>query len=161
MKHWLFGAALICLGSIAPAAPYLRTPFNGGPTVAYTGIFIDPREPGKTTVGNEIALVTHDPKDGCLLPSIVCEQWVPVATGLSVNAGRVYWDIGPTVNVFPWMVAAMDSLGLETWFSPPDSSLSFAAGPKLGLNPITNGKFMPINRWDPRLLILTAVQLRW
>lgn len=152
---------LMALASGAQASPYLRSPLAGGPVVHYEGVFIDPREPGRTTVGTELALLTHDPKDGCLLPSLVCMQWAPVATGLSVTGGRVLWNIGPTVNVFPWMIAGLNLIGVDTSFAPPTSPLSFAVGPKLGLNPISEGRIQPFNNWDPRLLIMTAAQLRW
>ena len=155
--------ALLMLAAVSASAnPYFRTPFSGGPTVHYTGVFIDPRSPGQTSVGSEVALVTHDPKDGCLLPSIVCEQWAPIATGLSANGGRIYWDVGPTVNVFPWMVAAVGRLGVDTGaVAPAGAPVPFAFGPKLGLNPINDGKFQPFNAWQPRLLLMTALQLRW
>ena len=152
---------LVLLAVSASANPYFRTPLNGGPSVHYTGVFIDPREPGKTTVGTEVALVTHDPNDGCLFPSVVCEQWSPLATGISATGGRIYWDLGPTVNVFPWMIAGLEGIGIETSFKGPLSDGAFAFGPKLGLNPISEGRFQPVNNWSPRLLLMTALQLRW
>ncbi len=161
MKRLLFVLACLCACGGANASPYFRTPFSGGPTVHYEGVFIDPREPGRTTFGSEVALVTHDPKDGCLFPSIVCEQWSPIATGISATGGRIYWDVGPTVNVFPWMVGALQKVGISTSFLGAEDNGAFAFGPKLGLNPISEGKFQPLNNWDPRLLLMTALQLRW
>ncbi len=147
--------------AVSQASPYFRTPFSGGPTIHYEGVFIDPREPGKTTLGSEVALVTHDPNDGCLFPSIVCEQWSPIATGISTTGGKIYWDVGPTINVFPWMLNGLQAIGIPTTFKPADANGAFAFGPKLGLNPISDGKFQPLNNWDPRLLLMTALQLRW
>lgn len=152
---------MLLLAAPARANPYFRTPFSGGPTVHYEGAFIDPKDPGQTTLGSEVALVTHDPKDGCALPEIVCEQWSPIATGLSVNGGRVYWDIGPTVNVFPWMLNGLSAIGIPTSFKREDANGAFAFGPKLGLNPISDAKLQPFNQWQPRLLLMTALQLRW
>lgn len=161
MKKLLM-VVLLCSSTGAKASSYIRSPLWGGPTVHYAGVYIDPRDPGKTTVGSEVALLTHDPKDGCLLPGVVCEQWAPIATGLSVTGGRVYWDIGPTVNVFPWMVVLANKAGLNTSIvAPSDSKLSFAFGPKLGLNPVSDGQLQPFSQWGPKLLLMTAAQLRW
>lgn len=152
---------LLILAASAHASPYLRTPFTGGPTVHYEGVIIDPTAPGKTAAIFEVALITHDPKDGCLFPSIICEEWAPLANGLGINGGRVLWDLGPTVNVFPWMLTGLAKVGYSPSFWPAGSPVAFAFGPKLGLNPIDQGKFQPINKWDARLLLMTALEVRF
>lgn len=131
--------ALLLIASAAQATPYLR-PNAGFKDPAHpqliAGALLDPLSLDKTSGGSMLPVFTHSPKDGCLLPSIVCESWTPFAVGGSMNAGKVTLDIGPIANVLPWAQAGALSIvpakwdGLVKVLSPsPDQSVTFSAGP--------------------------------
>jgi hypothetical protein len=178
MKNLMIAAVLIFLGASVQAKQfgilpdnYLR-PIDLAHPVTSLGVYIDAKNLGRTTVGKSLALVTHDPKDGCLLPAIVCEQWAPIVTGLSVTGGRLFWDVGSGVNLAPMFKAGLlgffnevtpdDSLvGLKSALAPSQSPLTVAFGPNLGLNPVNGGVLQPFNKWDPRLVIFTGAQYKW
>jgi hypothetical protein len=91
---------LVLAATSARATPYFRPLDLASPHIV-AGAFIDPKDPGNSAAGSALALVTHSTTDGCLLPSIVCEDWTPLAVGFSVNGGRVLIGAGPSVNLAP------------------------------------------------------------
>lgn len=164
---------LLIVSFLIAAAPshaaYLRLIDLQAP-VKVAGVWIDPIRLGQTSVGSAVALVTHDPKDGCLLPSIVCEQWAPLTTGITYNGGRFYWNVGPAANVLPWMQAglraAANGTGLSDRYPGLGAALApapgiFSFGPQLNLNPISAGQLQPFNRWNARLVLFTGAEIRW
>lgn len=139
MKHWMLAAALICLGVTAKATPYFRpNPVFVDPAHPTTiaGALIDPVSLKESSGGALLPLFTHSPKDGCLLPNIVCESWAPAAVGGSINAGKITLDIGPVANVLPWFQTAALAVTPAKWdglikvLTPSTSSpVTFSAGP--------------------------------
>lgn len=170
--------ALVVLSGIsgsANAGPYFRLIDPNHP-YKIAGVFIDPRDTGETSVGTAVALVTHSVKDGgCLLPSLICEDWSPAVAGLSVNGGRVQFNMGPAVNLTPvaklglfrilTAVTKDDSLrDLKSTLSSqpiggPDVSTSF--GPALNFSPIEHGVITPVNSWHGRFVVFAGAALRF
>jgi hypothetical protein len=151
MKHWLI-AALICFGSLAHAAPYFR-PLDIRHPQPVAGALIDPRNLGQSEVASLLPLLTHSPKDGCLMPSIVCEDWTPLAVGASINAGQVTFAAGPLANVLPWMQRAGLAIVPERWTwarsvldygGDETDAVTFSAGPVWQYKQATNKGYFRI-----------------
>lgn len=131
------------------------------------GVFVDPIDAGNSSVGSEIALITHSPKDGCLFPTIVCEDWSPFTVGSSVNAGRYIFTIGPSINVTPLMKAGLlaalnkatdgaEGLKAALALSPETSSVTLSISPSMALRPIAHGVILPLNAWGQHLVIFVG-----
>lgn len=144
MKKLLAAAALVCFYSTAEAAPYFRSiiskdanghiAFNKPAPVL--GALIDPGHLGNSEAASLLPLITHSPKDGCLMPSIVCEDWTPLAVGVSANAGKFTLDVAPLANVLPWMQRGVLAVVPDKWagfrnlLAPStDAPVTFSAGP--------------------------------
>jgi hypothetical protein len=128
-------AAFLLLSSFASATPYFKLidPSHPQPVL---GALVDPVHLGNSSAASLLPLVTHSPKDGCLLPSIVCEDWTPVAVGGSMNAGKITFDVAPLANVIPWVQSAALSVVPARWvplvkvLTPStDQSVTFSCGP--------------------------------
>lgn len=174
MKHWIAVAALVCFCSSAQAGPYFRL-VNPDHVNKVAGAFIDPVSLGNTSVGTAVALVTHSTADGCLLPQVVCEDWSPALVGLSVNGGRVLFNMGPAVNLTPIVklgllrlltsltqtetVAGTKALLGSQPVGGPDVSVSF--GPALAVAPIEGGVLLPVNAWKGRFRIFAGAALKF
>ena len=145
------------------AAPYFRF-FDPAKPYQVTGAFVDPRAPGQTSAGSLTAIITHSPKDGCLLPAITCEEWAPLALGLSGNAGRFYMDLGPLLNAAPSvqraLIALYNRLSETPWAAAP-SRVAVAFGPNLNVRPFDRGIVLPLNQWQGRLRIFAGAGLRF
>lgn len=169
----MFTAALaVLLASTSYASPYFR-PIDPAHVHQVLGGFIDPNSPGNSSAGTAYALATHSVKDGCLMPSIVCEDWSPAMLGFSVNAGRVQVSIGPAVNLTPLAklgllkvleaATAQDALaGVKGLLGSqpiggPDVSMSF--GPALAIAPVQGGVVLPVNRWQGQFRIFAGAAL--
>lgn len=153
MRKTLLAVVLSCLGARAQGAPYLR-PLDLSRPHIIGGAYIDPATPGSSAVGSAVGLLTHSTVDGCLLPSVVCEDWTPMAAGFSVNGGRVLLGVGPSVNLAPLAKAGLlrglnaitdegsyqnlkSSLG-SVPIGGPDVTMSF--GPAWVVSPTENWK---------------------
>jgi hypothetical protein len=101
------------------------------------GALIDPVHIGQSEAAMLVPLITHSPKDGCLLPSVVCEDWTPLAIGGSMNAGKLTFDVAPLANVLPWMQSGLSHIIPSSWpitkklLEPSSDSqfVTFSAGP--------------------------------
>lgn len=148
MRSLIVALLLVCAG--AAQAAYFRLairPADKGYLYESFGAFVDPVEPGQSSVAKQVALVSHSPKDGCMFPTIVCEDWSPLALGFGVNSGRFLFGLGPSINMAPVMrgvalallrsSTAEDTLpGLKATLQPvPDSKLTLAISPSLVLSP--------------------------
>ena len=131
----LIAIVLFALPTYSAAAPYFR-PINVAKPVTVAGALI--AEDTKQSEGTlMIPLLTHSTRDGCLLPSIVCEDWSPIAIGPSVNAGEWSLAIAPLFNVLPWMSAGAKMLipdkytSLRSMITPAagEQQVTFSAGP--------------------------------
>jgi hypothetical protein len=175
MKHWIFAAALICFGSrAAQASPYFRLIDPSHPHKV-VGAFLDPKDLGNTSAGTAIALVSHSVSDGCILPSIVCEDWAPALAGLSYNAGRFQFNVGPAVNLTPLAkrglrglldlvtadetAAGVKALLSSQPISGPDVSASF--GPALAVAPIEHGVILPFNQWRGKFRVFMGAAVKF
>lgn len=150
MKHWLLGIALICWGSIAHANPYFRLidPVHPKPVA---GALIDPFSLGNTSVASLLPLVTHSTSDGCILPSIICEDWSPLAVGGSMNAGNITFDIAPIANIVPWVQNAAVALIPSSWTGlvkvlkqKSGQAVTFSIGPVWEYNQIKNKGYFKV-----------------
>lgn len=107
MKHWLF-TALVCFGSSAQAAQlgflpdhYFR-PLDLGHLQMVAGALLDPLGSGANDAIGLAPLINHSPKDGCLFPTIVCEDWSLLAVGVGGNLrSDPYLAAGPIINLMP------------------------------------------------------------
>lgn len=173
MKHYLLAVALVCFGSSAHAEPYFRW---ADPAHVYktAGAYVDPSAPGKSSYGTAVALVTHSPRDGCLLPTVVCEDWSPAMAGLSYNAGRFEFNVGPVANAAPAARAGL--LGLVRGVTRDDQltglkdvlagahdvdGVAIAFGPALNLAPIVRGVILPVTEWAPKFRIFAGAALKF
>lgn len=154
MKHWLLGISMVCFCATAGATPYFRAnPVFQNPAhpLMIAGALIDPINLSQTSGGSMLPVFTHSPKDGCLLPNIVCESWTPVAIGGSMNAGKITLDVGPVANILPWFEAAALSVvpvkwnGLVKVLSPStDQTVTFSAGPIFEYNQLANHGYLKV-----------------
>lgn len=133
--------------------PYFR-PLDPAHPHLSGGALVDPVTPGNTSLGTSLALITHSPADGCVLPSLVCESWSPLTVGFSANAGRALLSVGPSVNLAPLVKAgllqALNAVTLDenyrglksTLSSEPlsKSDLAMAFGPNYVLSPTEKWK---------------------
>lgn len=146
-------AILLLVAADASATPYLRLLDLSKPQVS-AGAFVDPSDPGNSSAGSMLALVTHSNRDGCLIPSITCEDWTPLAVGFATRSGKTVFALGPSVNLAPIVKASL----LWVFNSTTDSGsysgvksalgserldrkdISVAFGPNLVLSPSENWK---------------------
>ena len=119
----------------AVASPYFR-PLDFSHSQPVVGALMDPTDLGNTEMASLLPIFTHSPKDGCLMPSIVCEDWSPLAVGVAVNAGKVTFDVGPIANVLPWMQAGALAVLPDSWTAArqffqagPTGPVTFSGGP--------------------------------
>ena len=145
-------ALLLVLASSAQASPYFRFIDLGHPQPVI-GALVDPMNYKKTSASSLLPIFTHSPNDGCLLPSIVCEDWTPLALGAAVNEGNFTFDVAPLANVLPWMAAAGYALTPASWsglrhiFAPavqPALPVTFSAGPVWEYQERTNKGYFKI-----------------
>lgn len=135
----------------ASASPYFRLVDYAHPQPVL-GALIDPLATGKTSAASLLPLITHSPKDGCLLPSIVCEDWTPAAVGASMNSGKITVDVAPLANVLPWMQEAARAAIPRGWtairsvidYDPSGDSVTFSAGPVWEYQQRTNKGYLRI-----------------
>lgn len=134
MKYWLLAFSFF-LSVSSYAGPYFRLidPVHPHPVA---GAFIDPYDLGNTSAATLLPLVTHSTSDGCIFPSIICENWTPLALGGSMNAGHITFDVAPLANVVPWVqniaLAVIPSswTGLVNIIEPKQGQpVTFSAGP--------------------------------
>lgn len=135
---------LLLISVSASASPYFR-PIDFNHPQPVLGALIAPDGLNKTSGVSLLPLITHSPKDGCLLPAIICEDYTPLAVGASIAAGKLTLDVAPLANVLPWMVALVAAVTPSGWTSPigwlkPDDgqAVTFSAGPVFEYRQITN-----------------------
>ncbi len=174
MKYFALFLLLSLGGGAAKASPYFRLIDPARPQKV-VGAFIDPLDLGDTSAGSAVALVTHATEDGCILPSVICEDWSPAVAGLSYNAGRFQFNIGPAMNMTPLVKRALlgglnlvtasptlagvkSLLGSEP-ISGPDISFSF--GPALNVAPIERGIILPLNQWRGKFRIFAGAAFKF
>jgi hypothetical protein len=125
---------LFLLSSAAQASPYFRV-LNYEHPVTVGGALIDPVHLGNTQTTALLPIFTHSPADGCILPSVMCEDWSPLAIGGSVNAGKFSFIVAPIANVAPWAQQGLLAVvpaswqGLRSSLTAPPSGLTFSGGP--------------------------------
>lgn len=170
---FLITAFFVLSAITSSATPYFRTPFTPGEKIhKLSGAAINPTELKETSFVTEVALITHSTKDGCVMPSIVCEDWTPLAIGPSYNAGKFQVIFGPIVNLAPAtknllksgldMITSPDSLtGIKSMLSDNTGDITISFGPQTLINPISHGVFMPINKWTPTERIFAGSELRF
>lgn len=134
MKRILLAASLLAAVS-APAAarPYFRLLDLSKPQTS-VGAFIDPADVKETLAGSAVAVITHSPKDGCLLPRLACVDWTPFGMGYAAGGGHHRLTVGPSANLAPMVKAGL--YGLLERFSNPDRYL----GLKSTLAPVRSGR---------------------
>jgi hypothetical protein len=87
MTRLLLAAALAASASVASAAPYFRLLDPAHPQVG-ASFLISPKSPGATIGVTDVALVTHSPADGTVIPDAWRPYVPPVAwTPLQLGAG--------------------------------------------------------------------------
>ena len=129
-------AALFLVTAPSFATPYFR-PIDPSHPQPIVGALIDPVHLGQSSASSLLPIFTHSPKDGCLLPNIVCEDWSPLAVGASLNAGKITFDVAPLANVLPWMQSAGQAVIPVGWsalrsvvdYNPAGDAVTFSAGP--------------------------------
>ena len=148
--RYLLLTLLLALATSSQASPYFRLidPAHPQPVV---GALVDPVHLGNTGAASLLPLVTHSPKDGCLLPSVVCESWSPLAGGGSMDAGKLTFDVGPIANVMPWAQSAALAVVPAKWqslvkvLSPSaDQSVTFSAGPMFEYSQASNKGYIKV-----------------
>lgn len=161
----------------AAAAPYFRL-IDPAKPVRVAGAYVDPSSPGQTSYGTAVALVTHATADGCLMPTIVCEDWSPAMAGFSYNAGRFQFNIGPAINLAPIAKAALlralgvvtredqlvglkSTLGSEPIVRGASGDLRVSFGPALNVAPVEHGVVLPLSQWKGRARIFAGAELKF
>lgn len=147
-------AALVLMPKIALASmlglyPYFR-PLDIYHPQPIGGALVDVEDVQKSEGTILLPLLTHSPKDGCMLPSIVCEDWTPLAIGASVFAGK--WTVtgGPVFNVLPIVQIAALAVIPNSWagmrgiVGSSIPTVTFSAGPNLEYKEITNKGYFKI-----------------
>lgn len=148
----LLVAALLLAASAAHAVPYFRFVDIGHPN-PILGAAIDPKAVKQSRAIGLYPIFTHSPKDGCLLPGIVCEDWTPLALGGSLNSGKLTFDVAPMANLLPWMQSGIAALAPASWESvhymvdsaPGEQPVTIAVGPLWEYRQLENkGYFMVV-----------------
>lgn len=150
MKKLLLWLGILGLPGVAMANPYFR-PVDIGHPQPVIGAMVDPFGIKNSEAASLLPLITHSPKDGCLLPGVVCEDWTPLAVGASMNAGKITLNIAPLANVLPWVQALALAVTPEKWgglisaLSPaPGSVVTFSAGPVWQYQQATNKGYFKV-----------------
>lgn len=131
----ILSLVILLAATRASALPYFR-PLDFAHPQPLVGAAIDPTDLRQSRAVSLLPIFTHSPKDGCLLPSLVCEDWTPLAVGASLNSGKLTFDVAPLANVLPWMQTAAGAALPESWtaarrvLAPVDGApVTFSAGP--------------------------------
>lgn len=129
---------------------YLR-PIDLVHPIPIVGALLAPEDLKNSEAMSVFPIVYHSTRDGCLLPSIVCEDWAPIIAGLSMNAGKLTAVGGSMVNVLPWMQTGARALTPDRWtglvniLTPtPNSAVTFSAGVAIEYKQITNKGYLRI-----------------
>lgn len=143
----ILAAVLTNLVNTVHAAPYFRLLDLSRPQVS-AGAFVDAEDPAMTSVGSVLAVVTHSPKDGCLLPRIACVDWTPLGVGYAGGGGHHRLTLGPSANLAPIIKNMLYQAllrfsdedryqGLKSTLRPlkSDTDLSVAFGPAWVVSP--------------------------
>lgn len=144
MNRLPLAALLVLVVAPAFATPYFR-PIDPSHPQPVAGALIAPKL-GDSEGAALLPILTHSPKDGCLLPSVVCEDWTPLAVGGSLNAGKLTFDVAPLANVLPWMQSGLLAVVPSSWqglrkiLTPAEGSapVTFSAGPVWEYKQLTN-----------------------
>ncbi len=126
MKKILFILACLCACGSAHASPYFR-PLDIAHPQPVLGALIAPDTLKTSEAASLLPLITHSPKDGCILPSIVCEDWTPLAVGASMTAGNITFDVAPLANVVPWIQSGIQTATGVHYIDNP--AVTISAGP--------------------------------
>ncbi len=143
IKKTLITLLLCTAVGTSQAAPYFRAIDPAHPQTSL-GLFSDYK--GHSATGGVLALVTHSPVDGCLIPSI-CEGWAPLTVGGTLGAGLGGRSVsfGSGLNMLPAGKATALTIlnavssdsqfsNLKTILAPPKTTtpdLSLFVGPQL------------------------------
>lgn len=158
MRKLLLAVALLGLAGSANAAPYFRVygyDYDAHSFSAeafahphlWAGALIDPSDLSKSEGGSLLPLVTHSPKDGCLMPAIVCESWSPLAVGGSMYAGKITFDVAPLWNVIPAWVSLLRPVAparFQPLLADAPSAVTFSAGPVWQYRQVENKGYLKI-----------------
>mgnify|MGYP001446273435 CR=1 FL=1 len=139
MKTTILAVTLMMASRIASAGmlglyPYFR-PLDVHHLQPIAGALIDVKDIQNTEMTGLVPLLTHSPMDGCMLPSIVCEDWTPLAVGFSANAGSWTLAAGPVFNILPIMQVAALAVtpyslpGIRKVLGSSSPNVTFSAGP--------------------------------
>ncbi len=115
MKKLIVAVSLMIVGK-AQAAPYFR-PIDLAHIQQSGGVYYG--TDGRGQAGTAVALITHSTKDGCLLPSVVCEDWSPLTFGGTFTGPNKLLAIGPSFNLAPLIKAG--GLGLLNSVTKPET----------------------------------------
>lgn len=170
MKHWLLTAALICFCSTAQAKQlgilpdnYLR-PLDPSHLVIGGGFLLSPKALDKTYGVTDLALITHSPADGTLLPGFIQKYmppvaWVPLHAGFGGSfRNEVIFDLGTSLNVSPAMAALlMKGIGTSSqpWLQAVKKAfecsgdVSIRIGGSLGGHLVKDGVFQSAKEFFP------------
>lgn len=161
---------LMLMSINANAGPYFRL-IDFGNINKSAGAYIDPFDSKNTSAGTATALITHSVKDGqCLFPTIICEDWSPLTAGFSVRAGRLDFNLGPSVNLTPLAKAGFRALldyttnedtliGLKSSLqseSISGASTTIAFGPAFAITPIQDGGVLAPEKWRGKFRIFAG-----
>lgn len=142
----------------ALASPYFR-PIDPQHPQPIVGAAVNPAKLADSRAVTLLPIITHSPKDGCLMPSIVCEDWTPLAVGASLNAGKLTFDVAPLANILPWVQNGLDAVLPAGWTATrkilaptPDAPVTFAAGPMWEYRQLENKGYF---------LVVTALALHF
>lgn len=145
--------SLLLIPSVARANPYFR-PLDISHPKFVLGALLAPENLKNSAASSMTPLITHSPKDGCILPSFVCEDWTPLAIGGSMNAGKITFDVAPLFNVLPWMQSGARAITPSKWTGlvdaltpvqdPEAAPVTFSAGPAWEYQQATNKGFFRV-----------------
>ena len=136
-------AIIVSLCVSVKANPYFRLINPSHPQVSM-GIYHNLAD-GSSPAGASLALITHSPSDGCMIPG-VCDNWTPLAVG--ITSDRQSLSAGPSANILPFMreftsflldilTTATSFTNLKGYFADPKTGtpdITFAAGPQFAIH---------------------------
>ena len=158
----LLAALFLSVAAPSFASPYFRL-MNPSAIQQSAGVLF-PVQGGPTSAVTDIAIVTHSPADGCLIPTswqgmIPCEDWAPLALGAGGSlTGQATVVADSTINVAP-QIAALAFKGI-TSSSPAvlqdiktafdgTGPLKLRIGYGLAGTPVQGGTFEPFDKMFP------------
>jgi len=120
MKKIIMLVAMMAVSGVAHAGYFRGLDLNHPQTSL--GTFSDFKS--HSDAGGSLALITHSPADGCIIPGF-CINWTPLAIGGAIgnNLGGASIGVGPSANLLP-AAENIILIGVNALFPAADKAMA-------------------------------------